>query len=88
MTVVARWRAYASVVVAVIVRPSYWGVGLRVIGRLAPRGWWQRRPFLPIPSESYARFRLQTQYGGETPVPTSADVLKYLQWVRQWDARR
>ena len=83
-----RWRSYISVVVAVIVRPSYWAVALRVIRRLAPRGWWQRAPFLPVPSESYARFRLQTQYGGETPVPTSADVLKYLQWVRQWDAGR
>lgn len=85
---VGRVPAYLAIVMAVVVRPSYWAVACRVIGRLAPRGWWKRFPFVPIPDSSYARFRLQTQYGGQSPTPNSSDVLKYLQWVRQWDAGR
>jgi len=88
MTVVARTLAYARVVVAVALRPSYWPVSFTVIRRFAPRGWWSRPPFLPVPSSSYARFRMETQYGEKTSAPTVSDVLKYLQWVRRWDAGR
>lgn len=88
MSRVARVGAYARVVAGVLVRPSYWSIAVRVLGRLSPIGWWRRPPFLPIPSASYARFRMQTQYGGESAHPTVPDVLKYLRWVRQWDAAR
>jgi len=88
MSVLARTSAYARVAIAVVLRPSYWPVSVTVIRRLAPRGWWRRPPFLPVPSSSYARFRMETQYGGESPLPTVSDVLKYLQWVRRWDAGR
>lgn len=88
MSRLARGSAYARVVVGVVARPAYWSVAVRVVRRLAPLGWWRRPPFLPIPSASYARFRLQTQYGGDAALPSVADVLKYLRWVRQWDAAR
>lgn len=76
---------------AVARRPVYWPVAVRVARRMAPRGWWRRAPFLPVPSAGYLRFRLETQYGSEVGADLSArvahDVLKYLRWVNQWDAR-
>ncbi|MTA28100.1 MAG: hypothetical protein F2562_04515, partial [Actinobacteria bacterium] len=86
MTSVARSWSYLRVAVAVLLRPSYWPAAVTVLRRLVPRGWWRRSPFLPLPSPSYVRFRMQTQYGGESSRPTVPDVLKYLRWVRQWDA--
>jgi hypothetical protein len=53
---------------------------------MVPTQWWTRRPYLPLPTHEYVKFRLETQYGGISPQPTLPDVLKYLQWVRQWDA--
>ena len=52
MSRVARAGAYARVVAGVLVRPSYWPIAVRVLGRLSPIGWWRRPPFLPIPSAS------------------------------------
>jgi hypothetical protein len=88
MNSLTRSRAYARVAVAVLLRPSYWLAAVTVLGRMVPRGWWRRAPFLPLPSRSYVRFRMQTQYGGESSRPTVPDVLRYLRWVRQWDAGR
>jgi hypothetical protein len=70
----------------VLVRPRYWLVAVRVARRMVPTRWWTHRPFLPLPTPEYVKFRLETQYGGSSPHPTLPDVLKYLQWVRQWDA--
>jgi hypothetical protein len=70
----------------VLVRPRYWLVAVRVARRMVPTRWWTHRPFLPLPTPKYVKFRLETQYGGSSPHPTLPDVLKYLQWVRQWDA--
>ena len=50
--------------------------------RLAPTGWWRRRPFLPKPDRDYLRFRLQTQYGDPDHDPEPQDVVTYLEWCR------
>ena len=31
---------------------------------MARRGWWRRRPLLPLPGEAYWHFRVETAYGG------------------------
>jgi hypothetical protein len=67
-----------SAVLAVVVRPWLWSSALR----LAPRGWWRRRPFLPMPDRDYLRFRLVTQYGDPEHVPDPDDVVAWLQWCR------
>jgi hypothetical protein len=84
----SRTWAYVRIGVAVVVRPSYWSAAFVVMRRTIPSGWWRRSPRLPVPDPSYLRFRLETQYGGESSRPTVPDVLKYLRWVRQWDAGR
>ncbi len=69
----------------VVRRPDLWVTALRQARRTAPQGWWKRRPFLPVPSGAYLEFRLVTQYGDATHRPEAGDVVKYLEWCRQWD---
>lgn len=74
-----------ATVMAVAVRPVLWRPALRALRSLAPRGWWRRRPFLPIPDPGYMAFRMQTQYGGDGTIPPAPDdVVEYLRWLRRW----
>lgn len=75
---------WASIVLAVLVRPRLWGVAITQIFRLAPNKWWARAPFLPIPTAQYLKFRAQTQYGGQSGVIKTKDVLSYLNWIRDF----
>lgn len=72
----------ARVLLAVALRPDLWVTALRQLLALAPRRWWSRRPFLPVPDADYLTFRLQTMYGGSKPEPVAADVVSYLEWCR------
>lgn len=78
-------RSIARVGLSVLCRPWLWGTGLRVVVLLAPRQWWRRWPFMPLPDREYLAFRIQTQYGGAgTNTFEPSDVLKYLRWLRRW----
>ena len=70
---------------AVLRRPRLWITALRQWRRTTPAGWWKRRPFLPVPSGDYLRFRLITQYGDANHRVASVDVLNYLAWCRHHD---
>lgn len=72
-----------DIVRAVAFRPTLWPTALRQAVRMAPRGWWRRAPFVPVPDPSYLRFRLQTAYGSEGE-PTAEDVVAYLRWCREF----
>jgi hypothetical protein len=76
-------RALAVIAVAVLRNPVLWPTAARLLLRTARRGWWHRRPFLPLPSREYVRFRLLTQYG-VAATPTQDDVVNYLRWCRDW----
>ena len=73
---------------AVAARPSLWVTALRQGARLAPRRWWARPPFLPLPARSYLRFRMLTHYGDPQHRAEPADLVRYLRWCRQWEADR
>jgi hypothetical protein len=75
-------------VVAVVMRPSLWGIALTQLLRLARPGWWRRAPFLPLPDRSYVRFRLETQYGDPDHPVEPADLLAYLRWCRATNVHR
>jgi len=80
----SRKGSFARLVFAVLCRPFLWGAALRAVVRLAPRHWWRRWPFLPMPDRQYLAFRVQTQYGGTgTNAFEPSDVLKYLRWLRR-----
>lgn len=71
--------------VAVARRPGLWSTALRVARRTATPGWWQRPPFLPVPSGDYLRFRLLTQYGDTAHRWEPDDVVRYLAWCKSWE---
>ena len=51
------------------------------VRRLAPRRWWARRPFLPVPDRAWLRFRMETQYGDPAHRPEPDDVVAWLEWA-------
>jgi hypothetical protein len=74
-----------SALVAVVRHPALWVTAVRQGWRLVPSRWWRHRPFLPVPSRQYLRFRLLTQYGDNVGRPQPEDVLNYLRWCRDWE---
>ena len=84
-TLAAVQRGWARAALAVVLRPSLWGVAARQALVLARPGWWRRRPFLPLPDPGYLRFRMQTAYGdtGARP-PEPKDLVTYLRWCRAY----
>ena len=70
---------------AIVRRPGLWPTALRQARRTAAPGWWRRRPFLPVPSGEYLRFRMTTQYGTTDGSPDAEDVIAFLEWCRAWD---
>ena len=54
---------------------------LRVAWRFRHRHWYKRFPFLPLPAQSYMRWRMYTAYGDETATPPAEDVIAFARWV-------
>lgn len=77
------WRWAGRSALALALHPSLWPTAVGQALRVAPAGWWRRRPFLPVPDPGYLRFRLQTAYGTDRE-PTIDDLLTYLRWCRDW----
>lgn len=67
-------------------RPDLWATAVAQAIRLAPRRWWARFPFLPLPAPGYLHLRLVTALGGDgDPADATAhDVVSYLEWCRAW----
>jgi hypothetical protein len=65
-------------------RPDLWPIATVTALRLAPRRWWRRPPYLPIPDPGYWRLRMTIAYGGvgDAP-PRPEDVVSYLEWCRE-----
>lgn len=84
-------RGMKEVYVAVLRHPGLWSTGLAQAVRLASPGWWRRWPCIPVPSDGLWRLRMLTAYGGDgDALPTSGDVLSYLDWCsgsRSWRKR-
>jgi hypothetical protein len=47
------------------------------------RGWYKRPPFLPLPSTSYLRWRMETAYGDPDAVPSTEELRRFLRWARR-----
>lgn len=80
-------RGWLATAAAVAARPRLWPAALVQVRRLAPRRWWARPPFLPLPDRAWLRFRMETQYGDPDHPPVPDDVVAWLAWARQ-SARR
>jgi len=47
------------------------------------RQWWTRPPFLPLPDQTYLRWRMLTAYADENAVPPLDDVVRFARWRRE-----
>jgi hypothetical protein len=67
-----------------MVRPWLWPTAMVQLFALAPRGWWRRSPFVPVPDRAYYRFRMQTMYGDPNHQAEGKDLVTYLTWCRRY----
>ena len=51
--------------------------------RVTPRNWWKRKPFLPMPTREYMKFRLHTMYG-ENYKPKFFELVKDTYHFGKW----
>lgn len=54
---------------------------LRVAWRFRHRHWYKRFPFLPLPAQSYLKWRMYTAYGDENTVPPVDDIIAFARWI-------
>ena len=47
------------------------------------RDWYRRPPFLPLPSRSYLRWRMETAYGVPDAVPPLHELERFLRWAAE-----
>jgi hypothetical protein len=73
----------SSVLLAVVKRPRLWGEGLRSLLAVAPRDWWRRAPFLPVPDRDYAAWRVATAHGNADSELSAEELVSYLDWRRR-----
>ena len=68
---------------ALMRHPGLWPEAARSLFALAPRRWWARFPFLPLPDRQYLSWRMGTAYGDTDAHLKGEDLLAYLRW-RRW----
>lgn len=68
---------------AVLKHPELWLEAIRAATAMAPRRWWSRPPFLPVPDGEYLSWRLATAYGSPEADLRGEDLIAYLRW-RKW----
>ena len=47
------------------------------------RDWYRRAPFLPVPPQSYLRWRMETAYGDPEARPPEEELIRDLPWTRE-----
>ncbi|VAW06698.1 hypothetical protein MNBD_ACTINO01-1600 [hydrothermal vent metagenome] len=63
--------------------PTLWMTALGSAAALAPRRWWMRWPFLPIPDPDVVSWRVTTAYGHGEMALVPEDLILYLRWRRK-----
>jgi hypothetical protein len=56
---------------------------LRTAWAFRRRDWWRQAPWLPLPDQTYLRWRMYTAYGDEDAVPPAQDVIRFARWRRE-----
>ena len=74
-------RLTATLALRALLNPALAIDLLRVAWRFRHRHWYKRFPFLPLPAQSYMRWRMYTAYGDEDATPPAEDVIAFARWV-------
>lgn len=75
---------------AVAAHPGTWAGALGSARRAAPRGWWHRPPFLPVPDATWWAMRTEVAYGPPGGEPTPEELRELFTWsarMRRWRRR-
>jgi hypothetical protein len=56
---------------------------LRTAWAFRRRRWWAQAPYLPLPDQTYLRWRMYTAYADENAVPPVDDVIRFARWRRE-----
>ena len=64
-------------------RPDLWTEGVRTLLAVSPRNWWRKAPFLPVPDQAYADWRLVTAQGDSSTPLDPNDLILYLEWRKK-----
>ena len=76
------WLTLALRLVARSIVDPVLGIALlRTAWRFRSRGWYTRFPFLPLPDQTYVRWRMHTAYGDHDAVPPLEDIVRYARWA-------
>jgi hypothetical protein len=73
----------ARLAMALLARPRLWPAAVAAAWSLAPRAWWRRRPFLPLPDRRWMEFRLATAYGASGKLRQD-DLVAWLEWRQRF----
>lgn len=65
---------------ALIPHGDLWVIGFIELKRFARAKWWASAPFLPLPAPRYWEFRMESIYGNPKAMPSSRDLIEFLQW--------
>ncbi|GBD84667.1 hypothetical protein BMS3Abin02_01061 [bacterium BMS3Abin02] len=68
---------------AVARRPDLWLDAARSVFAFAPKAWWKKFPFLPVPETRYLAWRRFTAYGSVDQTLSGEDVVAFLEWRRR-----
>lgn len=79
--IVTWFRLIMALSARAVVNPSLAMDLLRAAWHFRHRHWYRRFPFLPLPAESYMRWRMYTAYGDEAAVPPAEDVIAFARWL-------
>ncbi|MDJ0954297.1 MAG: hypothetical protein QNJ81_11525 [Acidimicrobiia bacterium] len=66
----------------VLRRPGLWAEALRTLLAVAPRSWWRKPPFVPLPDRAYSSWRLATAHGDPSVPLNPEELVSYLVWRR------
>ena len=68
-------------------RPGLWPALLSAAWAFRPRDWYRRPPFLPLPSRTYMRWRLDTAYGDPDAAPPADEIARFVTWSAEMRRR-
>lgn len=71
---------YLHVAGIVLRRPRLLGPLLGAAWAFRRLDWFRHPPFLPLPSERYMRWRMETAYGDPAALPPLRDLERFLIW--------
>lgn len=70
-----------------LTRPRLIPAAIGAAAALAPRKWWTKPPYLPLPDAEFIRFRQATANGDpDTPLDVK-DFIEWLEWRRLHEQR-